>query len=329
MAMRFYGIYAEYIKTFIDIKRHCGFKYFTEEKILHLFDDFTIQHKERSVGISKELALAWSKKRENESDAYRYKRSITLNQFALYLSQNGKVSAMSHVPKPRKTFVPYIYTVSETDKILEICDRLVCVPIRIDSVRFVMPALLRFLVCTGVRIGEALDILDEDMDLKQKVFILRDTKNGKERLLPFTKSLCNVLLQYRTHRDRLNPNRYEPYFFITARGKKCNSGQIYKVFRLVLKKVGIPFKGNHYGPDVHQLRHTFAVRSLLQMVRNGMDMYSSLPILSTYLGHRSIEATNNYVRLTAEIYPELIHNVEDMLVNVFPCLKNECDYEND
>lgn len=60
-----------------------------------------------------------------------------------------------------------------------------------------------------------------------------------------------------------------------------------------------------------------------------MDMYSSLPILSTYLGHQSIEATNNYVRLTAEIYPELIHNVEDMLVNVFPCLKNECDYEND
>jgi integrase len=328
MTIHFYGIYADDIRAFIDIKRHCGFKYNTEEKILHLFDEFTMQRKEKYIGISKELALAWSKRRDNESDAYRYKRSITLNQFVLYLNQNGKASTMSHVPKPKKTFVPYIYTVAETDRILEECDKLVCGPIKIDSVRFVMPALLRFLLGTGVRIGEAVDILDKDMDLEQKVFILRDTKNGKERLLPFTESLCNVLTQYYAHRNRLNPNQAEPSFFITARGRKCNSAQIYKVFRQILKEAQIPFKGNHYGPNVHQLRHTFAVRSLLQMVRDGMDMYCSLPILSTYLGHQSIEATNNYVRLTTEIYPELIRNAEDLWINVFPCLKNESDYEN-
>jgi site-specific recombinase XerD len=170
--------------------------------------------------------------------------------------------------------------------------------------------------------------LDKDMNLEQKVFILRDTKNGKERLLPFTESLCNVLIQYCACRNRLNPNRVKPYFFITARGRKCNSAQIYKVFRHILKEAQIPFKGSHSGPNVHQLRHTFAVRSLLQMVRDGMDMYCSLPILSTYLGHQSIEATSNYVRLTTEIYPELTHNAQDLLINVFPCLKNESDHEN-
>jgi integrase len=164
MIIHFYGIYADYIRAFIDIKRHCGFKYDTEEIILHLFDEFTMQRKEKHIGISKELALAWSKKRSNESDVYRYKRSITLNQFALYLSQNGKTSTMSHVPKPKKTFVPYIYTVAETDRILEECDRLVCVPITTDSVRFVMPALLRFLLGTGVRIGEAVNLLDKGSD---------------------------------------------------------------------------------------------------------------------------------------------------------------------
>jgi len=328
MIIHFYGIYADYIKSFIDIKRHCGFKYNTEEKILRLFDRFTVQRKEVYVGISQELALAWSKRRENESDAYRYKRSVTLNQFAIYLSQNGNPSSTSQVPKPKKTFVPYIYTVTETDRILAVCDSLVGMPIRIDSIGFVMPALLRFLLGTGVRIGEAIDILDEDMNLEQKVFTLRDSKNGKERLLPFTESLCNVLCQYRLHRNRLNPNRVLPQFFITARGRKCSSGQVYKIFRQILKNAEIPFKGRHYGPNVHQLRHTFAVRSLLQMVRCGMDTYCTLPILSTYLGHQSIEATNNYVRLITEIYPELIHNEEDLLINVFPCLKKENDYEN-
>jgi integrase len=328
MLIHFQGLYADYIRSFIDIKRHCGFRYTTEEKILHLFDKFTVQRKEECVGISKELALAWSKKRDNESDAYRYKRSITLNRFALYLSRNGKSSAMTHVPKPKKTFTPYIYTVVETDRLLEVCDRLECIPVKVDSVRFVMPALLRFLLGTGVRIGEATDILDEDMNLEQNVFILRDTKNGKERLLPFTKSLCNVLTQYRAHRDRLNPNKTEPHFFTTVRGRKCSSEQVYKAFRSILKAANITFNGKHYGPNVHCLRHTFAVRSLLQMVRDGMDIYCTLPILSTYLGRQSIEATNNYVRLTIEIYPELIHNTEDLFINVFPCLKNESDYEN-
>ena len=66
------------------------------------------------------------------------------------------------------------------------------------------------------------------------------------------------------------------------------------------------------------------------MVKNGMDMYCSLPILSTYLGHQSIEATNNYVRLTTEIYPELMSDIDqNLLVNVFPCLKNDDAYEDD
>lgn len=328
MAIQFNGIYATYLRSFIDVKRHCGFKYTTEEKILHLFDKLTIRRGERIIGITKELAMQWSKRRDNESEAYRYKRCITLNQFALYLNQNGKESAICHAPKPKKTFVPYIYTHSETDSILSISDNMVCTPVNSDSIRFLMPILLRFLLCTGVRIGEALNLKDQDMNLEQRVFILQDTKNGKERLLPFSESLSIVLKQYVYHRDRLNPNKSTPWFFVSVRGKKCCSEQIYKVFRYILKKSGIPFRGNHYGPHVHSLRHTFAVRSLLQMVESGMDIYCSLPILSTYLGHQSIEATNNYVRISTEIYPKLIHNVENLFINVFPCLNSD-NYEND
>ena len=330
MGIVYRGVYAEQIMAFIDIKQRCGFKYRTESRILSLFDKLTIKRGECSVGISRELAQEWSQKRDNESDSYRYKRSITLNQFALYLSQNGSPSAMSHVPKPKKAFVPYIYTQEETDRILKACDCMVCVPVKIDSVRFVMPALLRFLIGTGVRIGEALAVLDEDMDLDKKVFVLRDTKNGKERLLPFSESLQDVLIQYRCHRNRLIPNPRNPQFFLSVRGRKCKEGAVYDIFRHLLKESGIPFKGGHNGPYVHHIRHTFAVRSLLQMVKAGMDIYCSLPILSTYLGHQSIEATNEYVRLTTEMYPELMTDIdENLLVNVFPCLNNDDAYEDD
>jgi len=233
----------------------------------------------------------------------------------------GIESAMAHAPKPKKNFTPHIYTQKELDSVFSVCDNLKCDYVKRDSLYMVMPALTRFLFGTGVRIGEVLDLKINDINLTCNYLTLRDTKNGKERLLPFSESLSVVLRQYAGHRDRLNPHKEKSYFFITARGRKCNPAQIYKVFRKVLDRAKIPFKGGHYGPRVHDFRHTFAVRSLASMVENGMDIYCSLPILSTYLGHQSLEATNQYVRLTAEQHPRLIRNLEDIFINVFPSLK--------
>lgn len=69
---------------------------------------------------------------------------------------------------------------------------------------------------------------------------------------------------------------------------------------------------------LHDLRHTFAVHSLAKMAEEGMDLYCSLPILSTYLGHQSLRATNNYVRLTSEMYPELIRKIDIIGFDIFP-----------
>jgi integrase len=321
MKITYNGIYASLLREFVDFKRHCGFKYSTEEKIFLLFDRLTIAKKEDKLGISRNLAATWSIKRDNESDAYRYKRCITLNQFSLHLNRMSIESAMAQAPKPKKNFTPHIYTQKELDSIVDVCDNPERGRIGRDSLNMVMPVLVRFLSATGVRIGEALDLRTKDINLTYNFLVLRDTKNGKERLLPFTQSLAIVLKQYAGHRDRLNTPREDSYFFLTLRGRKCNPGQIYKVFRKILDKAKIPFKGGHYGPRVHDLRHTFAVRSLVSMVENGMDVYCSLPVLSTYLGHQSLEATNNYVRLTAEQHPGLMHNLEDVFINVFPSLK--------
>ena len=317
------SVFKKHIERFLALKRQCGYGYIAEEKILHDFDRTAEAKGIQKPVISKELALELSRIRPNEAKATRYKRCITINQFSIYLSQNGLESAKCFAPKPKKTFVPYIYTREEAERILHIADNRVCDRITRDSLYFVMPALIRFLLCTGVRIGEALQIEDKDMDLVNNVFILRDTKNGKERLLPISQSLSDVLAQYKRYRQRINPGSLSHLFFLTYRGLPCKSENIYKLFRKFMAEAGIPFRGNHYGPRIHDLRHTFAVRSLKQMVDNGMDIYCTLPILSTYLGHQSLEATNHYVRICTEMYPDLVHSMEGIFNNVFPHLNHD------
>ncbi|EIJ37728.1 site-specific recombinase XerD [Galbibacter orientalis DSM 19592] len=321
MKIVYTGIYASLIRDFIEFKQHCGFKYCTEQKILLQFDRLSRERNEDRLGIDSQLAHEWSLKRDNESDAYRYKRCITLNQFALHLNRKGITSVMAKAPKPKKNFTPHIYSRKELDNILVVCDGLECPTINRDSLYMVMPALIRFLLATGLRIGEALNLMIDDINLSDNYLTIRDTKNGKQRLLPFSESLATVLRQYLKHRYRFVSPNQAGFFFLTARGKKCKSEQIYRVFRKVLDRAGIPFKGAHYGPRVHDLRHTFAVKALENMVSNGMDIYCSLPILSTYLGHQSLDATNQYVRLTAEQHPGLIRDYEDIFINVFPSLE--------
>lgn len=180
-----------------------------------------------------------------------------------------------------------------------------------------MPALIRTLYGTGMRISEALALINKDVNLRDNYFVLRDTKNGTDRLIPFSTSLSEVLKEYVFYRNRLPINTSEETpFFITLRGSFCNRDVIYRRFCKVLMLANIPKDQVR----LHDLRHTFAVHSLVTMAEAGMDLYCSLPVLSTYLGHQSLRATNSYVRLTSDMYPELIRKIDLICFNVFPKL---------
>ena len=110
----------------------------------------------------------------------------------------------------------------------------------------------------------------------------------------------------------------DTYFFTALNGGRCQTCTVYEHFRTVLYKAGISHKGRGTGPRLHDLRHTFCVNALLKMSEAGMDLYYSMPVLSTYVGHQSIEATNKYVRLTSEMYPNLLDKVNSIYKYVFP-----------
>jgi integrase len=322
----FWGIYAPYIKDFIALKRGLGFKYKSEEIIYSIFDRFTIQRNEKIVGITRELASAWCRKNENESDSYRTHRVICLCLLSSYLCQIGIRSYIPQKPVHKSSFTPYVFSKNEVLAIFNAADQLRAKKKHMKTIIFSIPVLVRFLYATGIRINEALSLKNKDINVDDKYFILRDSKNGKERMVPISESLAMVCREYIINRNNLPLYQMEDRcFFISGNGSVIKSDAVYRKFRVVLKRAGINFIGEHRGPRVHDLRHTFSVHSLAKMAESGMDLYCSLPILSTYLGHQSLQSTNSYVRLTAEIYPELIKDVDTFCLNVFP---NIDFYEN-
>ena len=188
-----------------------------------------------------------------------------------------------------------------------------------NSVIFIVPTLLRLLYGTGLRVGEALSLQNKDVNLIENYIIVKDSKNGKQRMIPISETLSAVCQDYINHRGKLPvPQSENSPFFMSLNGSACVQHTFYRYFRIVLKAAGIPYIGNCHGPRTHDLRHSFAVASFVKMAESGVDLYSSLPVLSTYLGHQSLSSTNTYVRLTAEMYPSLLKDVDMVCLNVFP-----------
>lgn len=316
----FWGIYASHLKDFIALKRQMGFKYITEETILSLFDKFTIECGESVIGITKQLSDCWYNISPNSSDSYRYHRAVCLNQFSSYLCERGIRSYVRCLPAYNRSFTPYIFSTRQIKVLFAGCDALRTIKRNTNSVVVILPALVRLLYGTGLRISEALALKESDVNLEDDYLVVRDSKNGKERMIPISRSVSLVCREYRKYRNRLPLGlTRDPNFFVSLRGKACKRDSIHKWFHKALRAAGIT-KNNH-GPRLHDLRHTFSVHALAMMAESGSDLYCSLPILSSYLGHECLESTNQYVRLTSEMYPGLLKEVDMVCLNVFPNLE--------
>lgn len=321
------SIYGLYIKQFIEMKRALGFKYTTGSIILQQVDRLAEQIEETATGITKEFAIKWAEKRPHESCLYRYERIRVLAQFSSYLVDLGHISYIPKLPHyPRSTFVPYIFTRNEVDAVFNACDNLILETINPASAIFCMPVLLRLLYATGLRISEALTLKDEDVNINENFIKIKDSKNEKERIIPISESLVSVCRDYLNYRDQLPLGGIKSgYFFVKLNGDKCGAS-VRSWFKICLKNADITGFSRSQAPRIHDLRHTFAVSALANMADSGIDLYASLPILSNYLGHQSLKATNHYVRLTASMYPDLIKKLDVVCLDVFPKINN---YEND
>jgi len=178
------------------------------------------------------------------------------------------------------------------------------------------PVLFRLLYGCGLRLDEALSLLCEDVDLENGRILIRNAKNGLDRQLPLSEALTDCLQSYsNAYIKNYNEGRL---FFLCRRRKKITGRTVYNWFRIILYKANISHGGRGKGPRIHDFRHTFSVYSMLEMSQNGLDMYYSLPLLSEYLGHQSLEATEQYVRLTSAMFPEIIAKANKTYGFIFP-----------
>jgi integrase len=314
-----YGIYADTIRQYIEYKRSLGFKMEDTDERFRRFDTLTRERKESKIGISKELFDAWSCPFPEESTCNRYHRISLLRGFSTYLQHLGYDSYIPMMPKYNSTFTPYIFTKQEIESIFSECDKLFVRRKYMYSQACVMPVLIRTLYATGIRIGEAIRLKHKDIDLDTGYLILRECKNGRDRMAPISLSLREVLRDYVIYKQsQIARTEQDDYFFTSPDGRSCNAGTIYDLFRTVLFRAGISHGGRSKGPRLHDLRHTFCVNALVKMSEAGQDLYYSMPVIMTYMGHQSVEATNRYVRLTAEMYPDMLKKVDEAYRYVFP-----------
>lgn len=323
-----YGsIYAPYFKQFIVMKKGLGFVSLRIEWVFLEFDNFFLANNITTFGITKQQVEQWRATRINDALSTICIKYSILSQFCRYMCKVGYDCYIPRSPvnPPRNNFKPHIYSNLEMSDIFQACDHMRLYGRNMSSILFVIPIIIRLLYATGLRVSEALALKNKDVDFNRRCLIIRKSKNGEDRIAPMSGSLEEGLKQYLHYRNRMPIPRIKDtngYFFVSANGTNCLQGSIYNWFRRALAISGIPHTGDHQGPRVHNLRHTFAVHALVQMAKSGLDLYYSLPLISTFLGHKSLGATDHYVRLTAEMYPDLLKDEKGICAYVFPKYDN-------
>ena len=319
--VEFESIYGSYILQYIAFKRSLGYKYKHAEFRFRVFDRFAVREECRQVGLTKDLFEKWMEPIPNEKESNRYRRVNEQNKYSRFLNELGKkYYCPRNIPHNKPSFTPYIFTHDEISRFFAACDENVNWGRYPTEFVYTTPALFRLLYGTGLRIGEALHLETDDVHLEEGYLLLRNTKNNTERMVPFSDSVGTALRQYRSYRENVFGSDTK-YFFANAGDACWSQGAAYEQFRRVLVQAQIPH--TEKGPRLHDFRHTFSVHTLAEMSSQGLDLYYSLPILSKYLGHASLEATDHYVRLTAEMYPELLQQANQLCAYVFPEVRHD------
>jgi integrase len=316
------SVFAPYFDSFLKMKDTMGYGLNKFRWIFLEFDRFFLETSVTDVYITSEQIASWRRTRVNDKARTLYDKYSVLSQFCRYMCHIGHECYIPRLPKRKDVdFIPYVFTHEQMESIFRECDRLTMRFAKMNSAIFAIPALIRFLYSTGVRIGEALSVKNADVNYSRHQIIIRKTKNKMQRMVPVNSSLEEAMRQYETYRNRIpieNLTGKESFYFVSTVGKPLTNGIVYGWFKKVLRQCGIPHIGKNQGPRVHDIRHTSAVHSFEKMVRDGIDINCALPILSIFLGHKTIKGTERYVRMVREIYPDIIGMENPVTSFVFP-----------
>ena len=309
--LNYKSVMASHIKFFVESKTRKGIKGEDIKWVLYELDQYLAEKNHQTYYIDRKSYDNWYHATcDNKQLSTVYQKVSILRRFLLYMCSMGLECYVPRLPKKHKSaYVPYIFTETEIKNLFAAADNLRAKEHHAKSLMMVIPILLRTLYSTAIRIGEAINLRNQDIDFERHAIVLDNTKNGRQRLAPLNGSLEKALRQYIHYRNMLPVEGVmapENSLFVNGLGHKLAKRSLGKYFRKLLQEANIPYRGQEEGPSLHNLRHTACVHSLIHMHRQGRDIYCCLPILSTFMGHVKVLDTEYYLRLTRNMYPEII-----------------------
>lgn len=311
----FKSAFAGEIDVFLDYRQATGIC--IDQDILYLkkLDAFLEDNKIPLIGFDVEVSALWRSRRDVESDHGHYMRINFTKRFFEFLFVKGyKVALLRDVRPPKSNFVPHIYTDDEIDRYFQAVDAHNFPGNPKNKIQ--LPVLFRLLYSCGLRVTETLMIKMKDVDLEEGIIKLRITKGSKERYAVLSESMHTLLWEYADKTFYLLGE--DDFIFSNRRGSALRCDWLEEIHSRLLYMAGIPSASASGGTKrLHDWRHTHAVGAFKQMVERGYDMYVALPILSAYMGHVSIMATERYLRLAVKLYPYLQKKFDAALEDVF------------
>jgi len=285
------------LADYLRIRRAMGYKLIRDGKLLEQFLAFLDDRGARR--ITTELALAWAQLPSGPNPSWPANRLTVVRGFAVYLQT---LDPASEVPPSRllaagqRRATPYLYSDEEIAALIAAAS-ILRYPLRTETYQ----TLIALLAATGMRIGEAINLDRADIDTAHGLLTVRAGKFGKSREIPLHPSTVRGLADYQRRRDRWLPSPSTPAVFISPAGTRLLYHNASTTFCKLVRHAGLTPRSASCRPRLHDLRHTFAVRTITDAYASGEDVGARLALLCTYLGHIDPAATYWYLSAAPEL----------------------------
>jgi integrase/recombinase XerD len=284
-----------HVADYLRLRRALGFRLEREEQLLGQFCAYL--EAAGAATVISSLAIGWARQPAGAQPAQWAARLGVVRRFAAWLNvldPAAEIPPAGVFPARRNRRVPYLWNEDQVRGLLAGA-RALRPPLRAAS----LEALFGLLAVSGMRIGEAVALQRDDVDLDAGVITIREAKHDRERLVPLHPSTTGALRKYAAERDRLCPRPRSGGFFLSSAGTALDRNGAGKAFRKITTAAGI--RASAVRPRIHDLRHSFAVRTLAGWTREGAGADASIALLSAYLGHVSPADTYWYLSASPEL----------------------------
>ncbi len=301
MRYQFSGPLAHFIERHLELQRSLGLQQNSAGYILAAFDRHLIRQFPQARTVTRSMVVDYLNSIGHVKHWTRRQRLGNLRQFCRFLFQ---LDGECYIPESglltpaTRTFKPYLYSASEIIALMASARQIRPIyPLRAESCE----ALIGLLWVSGLRIGEALRLNLADVDLVEGLLHIHQTKFYKSRLVPLSSSAVAALKSYFSLRAQSGYDM-EPTapFFVGFKGRRWGYQNFQFIFARLVRRLGLKTECGG-SPRIHDLRHSFATRSLSNLYNTGKDPTAYLPVLATYMGHARVADTALYLHPGIEL----------------------------